>query len=59
MAKGKTDLLTAGKIAMQLGVSGGSVSKAIKTLGIKADLVKGGCSYYGAEAIKKIKTSIK
>jgi len=42
MAKEKADLLTAGKIAMQLGVSGAVVSKTIKTLGIKPDLVKGG-----------------
>ena len=59
MAKEKADLLTAGKIAVQLGVSGGAVSKAIKTLGIKPDLVKGGCNYYGVEAIKKVKAAIK
>lgn len=59
MAKEKTDLLTAGKIAMQLGVSGAVVSKAIKTLDIKADLVKGGCNYYGSDAIKKVKAIIK
>ena len=59
MAKEKADLLTAGKIAMQLGVSGAVVSKTIKALGIKADLVKAGCSYYSADTIKKVKAAIK
>ena len=59
MANEKSILLTAGKIALQLGVSGGAVSKVIKTLGIKPDLVKGGCNYYGTDAIKKVKTAIK
>lgn len=59
MAKEKADLLAAGKIAMQLGVSGAVVSKTIKTLGIKADLVKAGCSYYGTDTIKKVKAAIK
>ena len=59
MANEKSNLLTAGKIAVQLGVSGGAVSKAIKTLGIKPDLVKAGCSYYGADTIKKVKAAIK
>jgi len=38
MADEKSNLLTAGKIAVQLGVSGGAVSKAIKTLDIKQKL---------------------
>ena len=58
MANEKSNLLTAGKIAIQLDVSGGAVSTAIKTLGIKPDLVKDNCSYYGADLIKKIKTVI-
>lgn len=59
MAKEKSDLLTAGKIAMHLGVSGPAVSKTIKALGIKPDLVKAGCSYYGPDTIKKVKAAIK
>ncbi|MCK9212190.1 MAG: hypothetical protein M0P61_15225 [Ignavibacteriaceae bacterium] len=34
MANEKSNLLTAGKIAVQLGVSGGAVSKAIKTVNV-------------------------
>lgn len=59
MAKEQSELLTAGKIAAQLGVSGSIVSKTIKSLNIKPDLVKGGCSYYGNETIDKVKTAIK
>lgn len=59
MAKEKSDLLTAGKIAQQLGVPGAVVSKTIKALSIKPDLVKGGCSYYGTDTIKKVKAAIK
>lgn len=59
MAKEKADLLTAGKIAIQLGISGPAVSKAIKAMGIKLDLVKAGCSYYGADTIKKVKSALK
>lgn len=59
MAKEKENLLTAGKIALELGVSSAVVSKTIKSLGIKPDLVKGGCNYYSKETIKKIKAAIK
>lgn len=59
MAKEQSELLTAGKIATQLGVSGSVVSKTIKSLNIKPDLVKSGCSYYGKETIDKVKTAIK
>lgn len=59
MAKSNSDLLTAGKIAQQLGVSGAIVSKTIKSLNIKPDLVKGGCSYYGKDVIAKVKSAIK
>lgn len=59
MSKEKSDLLTAGKIAQQLSVSGATVSKTIKSLNIKPDLVKGGCSYYGKDVIAKIKSALK
>ncbi|MFA6403267.1 MAG: HTH domain-containing protein [Salinivirgaceae bacterium] len=59
MKNEKPELLTAGKIAAQLGVSGAVVSKTIKALDIKPELVKAGCSYYGADAITKVKASLK
>ena len=59
MTNNKSDLLTAGKIAQQLGVSGAVVSKTIKSLNINPDLVKGGCSYYGKDVITKVKKAIK
>jgi len=48
-------LLTAAKVAEKLGVSAGQVRKLIKEAGIKPDLVKSGCSYYGAETLNKMK----
>ncbi|NOU19566.1 MAG: HTH domain-containing protein [Bacteroidales bacterium] len=59
MKNEKPELLTAGKIAAQLGVSGAVVSKTIKALDIKPDLIKAGCSYYGADTITKLKASLK
>jgi len=59
MKNEKPELLTAGKIAAQLGVSGAVVSKIIKALDIKPELVKAGCSYYGADTITKVKASLK
>ncbi|MDH3258060.1 MAG: hypothetical protein OEM19_01160 [Deltaproteobacteria bacterium] len=52
-------LYTAGKIAKELGVKQGDVNKAITSLGIKPDLVKGGCSYYYDATVKKIKKGLK
>ncbi len=59
MASEKTNLLTAGAIAKELGVSGAVVTKAIKTLNLQPEMKKGVCSYYSKEAIKKIKAAIK
>ncbi len=59
MAKEQSDLLTVGKIAAELGVSGAVVAKTIKTLNIKPDAKKGVCSYYSKDAIAKIKKSLK
>ena len=55
----KTNLLTAGAIAKELGVSGTVVSKAIKSFNIQPEMKKGVCSYYSKDVLKKIKTSIK
>ena len=59
MEKEKSELLTAGKIAAQLGVSGAVVLKTINASDITPALVKAGCSYYGADTIKKVKASLK
>lgn len=53
------DLLTAGKIAKELGVSDAKVKKAIKELGLEPDAKKGACSYFGKAAIAKIKKAVK
>lgn len=59
MAIEQSELLTAGKIAVQLGVSGSAVSKTIKSLNIEADLIKSGCKYYGPKTIEKLKAELK
>jgi len=58
MGKEQSDLLTAGAIAKELGVSGSVVSKTIKTLGITPAAKKGACSYYSQEAVTKIKAAL-
>lgn len=52
------DLLTAGKIAEQLKVPAPKVKKAIADLKLKPAAKKGACSYYGADAIPKIKKAL-
>jgi hypothetical protein len=59
MAAEKSDLLTAGNIAMTLKVPPAKVKDAIKTLGIKPTAKKGVCSYYSKDAVAKIKSAIK
>lgn len=53
------NLLTAGTIAQELGVSDLKVKKAIKGLGIKPAAKKGVCSYYSADVVKKVKSALK
>ena len=55
----QTDLLTASSIAKELGVSDAKVKKAIKDLSIKPKAKKGVCSYYGMEAVAKVKSALK
>ena len=57
MAEAK-EMLTAAKIAEQLGVPPTKVKKVITDLGIEPDMKKGACNYYSTETIKKIKTSL-
>ena len=59
MADAKVDLLTAGKIAEELGVPGGKVKKAITELGLKPDAKKGACAYYSRKTLPKIKAALK
>lgn len=51
--------MTAGAIAKELGVTDAKVKKAIVALGIEPKEKKGACSYYGAEALKKIQAALK
>ena len=59
MATGAAKLMTAGNIAAALKVPPGQVKKAIAALGLKPTAKKGACSYYGAEALPKIKAAIR
>lgn len=55
----KTDLLSAGAIAKELGIAPALVSKAIKNLSIQPTTKKGACSYYSRDAVQTIQKSIK
>lgn len=59
MATATADMYTAGKIAEQLSAPPAKVKKAIEELKIKPVAKKGVCSYYGKDAIAKIKTALK
>jgi hypothetical protein len=52
------DLLTAGAIAKALGAPDARVKKAIKDLKIKPRAKKGVCSYYGPDAVAKVKAAV-
>lgn len=52
------ELLTAGKIAQALQVSPKQVKEAIEKAGVQADVVKGGCNYYGPKTVQKIKAAL-
>jgi len=54
-----SEMLTAGKVAAALDVKPGAIKKAIEELKLEPSLVKGGCSYYDAAAVKKIKAALK
>jgi len=56
-AKGE-DLLTAGAIAKALGAPDAKVKKAIKDLAIKPKAKKGVCSYYGPDAVDKVRKAV-
>lgn len=52
------ELFTAGKIAAALKVPGAQVKKAIAALKLKPVAKKGPCSYYGKDALPKIKKAL-
>jgi hypothetical protein len=59
MAAAKNEeLLTAGAIAKAIGAPGAKVSNAIKALGIQPKAKKGACSYYGPDAVAKVKKAL-
>lgn len=55
----KTDLLTAGALAKEMGLPDTKVKKAIAELKIKPSAKKGVCSYYSKDVIPKIKSAVK
>ena len=59
MTENKQDLLTAGSIAKELGVSDAKVKKVIKELAIEPKAKKGVCSYYSRDALADIKAALK
>jgi predicted transcriptional regulator len=59
MAGEQKDMYTAGNIAKELGVSDAKVKKAIQALALKPVAKKGVCSYYGKDAIAKVKSALK
>ncbi|MBF0093853.1 MAG: hypothetical protein HQL34_04835 [Alphaproteobacteria bacterium] len=58
MADAKDNLITAGNIAKELGVSDGKVKKAIKELGLEPAAKRGVCCFYDRGAVDKIKGSL-
>ena len=55
----KSDLLTAGAIAVKLSAPPAKVKKAIADLKIKPAAKKGVCSYYTWDVLPKIKAALK
>ena len=53
------ELLTSAKLAEQIGVSPGKVTKFLKEQGIEPDQMKGRCGYYGPETARKVEEALK
>jgi len=51
-------LLTASKMAKELGVSDAKVKKAVKELGIEPAAKKGPCNYYSRDSMQRIRTTL-
>ncbi len=58
MADAKTDTISPGNIAKELGVSDAKVKKAIKDLGLEPAAKRGVCSFYSRDAVARIKASL-
>ncbi|MCW5979888.1 MAG: hypothetical protein KIT09_17540 [Bryobacteraceae bacterium] len=58
-AQAKEELLTAAKVAEQLGASPAQVKKAIAAAGVVPDAKKGACAYYGPQTVKRIQKALK
>lgn len=54
-----SDLLTAGKIALELDVPAPKVKQAITALKLEPAAKKGACTYYDRAAVAKIKKAVK
>jgi predicted ArsR family transcriptional regulator len=54
-----SDLVTAGNIAKELGVSDAKVKKALAALEIAPVAKKGVCSYYARSAVAKVKKALR
>ncbi|MCR6628560.1 MAG: hypothetical protein NVV74_00030 [Magnetospirillum sp.] len=52
------DLISAGNIAKELGVSDAKVKKAIKDLALEPAAKRGVCNFYSRDAIAKVKASL-
>ena len=59
MTAEKEDVLTAGSIAKELGISEAKVKKAIRELAIEPKMKKGVCCYYSRDALADIKAAVK
>ncbi len=53
------EMVSAGKLAKEWGVSEAAVKKAIKELGVEPDAKKGVCALYSATTAAKIKKALK
>lgn len=52
------DVISAGNIAKELGVSDAKVKKAIKDLALEPAAKRGACSFYDRAAVAKIKAAL-
>jgi predicted transcriptional regulator len=52
------EMLTAKKVAEQIGVSPAKVTKYIKEEGVEPDKTKGACKYYGPKTVKVIEKAL-
>jgi hypothetical protein len=55
----KSDLMTAGALAKEMGLPDTKVKKAIADLKIKPTAKKGVCSYYSKDVVAKVEAAIK